>query len=92
MREVQLGILKPEYLQRASALAKDYDFHRKQGLTAHRRAQDASPERRREFMDSASYHLGKALSIGSKLNSEPLKPSDGGRMKIKKQNTNAEMS
>lgn len=87
MEEVQLGVLKPEYLVKAKSLADEYTFHRHQGLEAHQRAQD-TPARRKEFIDSATTHLTKAVSIGSRQNSYPLKPSDGGRMKIKKRNTN----
>lgn len=90
MKEVNTGLIKPEYLQRAKALADQHTFHRNKAQEAMRAASD-NPDRKKEFKDSANRHLGEAVKISGQLNEGSLRPTNVAKMRYKVRN-NSEQS
>ena len=65
MRDVQAGLIKPEYLSRASELEASRKLHSKSANIALEDATQApTAARRKEFRDSAKQHIQAAIRAG----------------------------
>lgn len=65
LNDVHMGVLKPEYIQRANSLAKTMRLHAKEASKAESMARHpAAGSRRKELMDSALSHTERSFQAG----------------------------
>lgn len=63
--EVHMGVIKPEYIQRANSLAKTMAMHGKMANKAESMARHpAAGNRRKELLDSAVSHTERSFDAG----------------------------
>lgn len=71
-KTVQMGVLKPEYINRAKQAKREMDLHfshaeRKEGVAASRPSARRDPKRQSEFFAQASQHTERAFQLGNEM-------------------------